>query len=1156
MDIDDEYAGAPPRLVAAEVDVGEEAAAALSLEERFAVITQELMRDEVDVSEALLAWKDASTSHVGQLRDRASGLLHRAAHYLAARQLADDLEAQGATWELLLHLYAMGEAPAGLGGPAIDEAGGRRTARQALRGAVNGDLELSRVAQVVAWLESLAAQRLAAAPPLGFSAAEGVWRETLLLSRGGGGGGGGGGGVELDPDAPTRGVVALRGEDQRNEERLASQLWQLLRAGKLQQAQELCRRCGQNWRAAALAGGGPWGPLPVGAAAADADECMEEEWQAEDLAAEVEGGRGAGRALWRWACAAVADAAASATPGNRWEAAVFGALAGHVARVLPVCAGWEDEAWAYCRAWLDHGADERAAAEEEEARAAFRGDDGAPHGAADAHAIPSDVLASLLEDAAASGYTQAANPQLLQEGLTVAASEGGAAVAKLQRLRRDGSRALVPASFDDLRALLAASAAAGARGGGGGAAGGQQRALQLHLMGERWHELVLELAGAALVAHQQQQQQEASQRAAGAAAGGALLRRAGDPGFALLRFAAHLALALRALGLVRDPSLIDLQARAYGLQGIDEDEEQEAARLQEVLGKVIHQYADALASEPAGWPLVPPYLCHLREPVRAALLARLVRAAAGARAGDAACLALHSQLAATLEAWRLRQERLDAEIAAGRVVGDAECGPTSLLSGDVRPGELRSLLATLMAAARAGPADGPAARARLLRWLFYPFVAAQRAAAAAAAAAAAGFDGDEGGGGGDAAAALQWDGSWGDALHHAVGLAAELALSPAPAALSLAALFEEVVPDGFIEAAAEQLASVEAEPLQLALVERQLAALAFWRDYASLDAAYRSWKANVGAALLGGAGGAAAADFGHSAEAAVARSEALAERLLGLAEADGLGGLVAPGDDAAGAGEDPTCARLLVVAAGAGDEDEYRSAVDARQLAAALEPVLASLAASQDVDASVALPGDDEDVAGGAGGAASLDELLLRREEAAEQLRAGAVVVRLASSQPPLAPGAPEHERARVQVKARRAWEAMAAKAAWLIGGSRRCAAGGGDLGFDAPEARPPPRLVVVSLGASFSTVAQVARHRTAAKLLIRAAKVLLALARVGHYSAPLSARLAELAAGAAAPPGGACLTDLLAPCDARRLLQLMAAALEEAPPGPGAVLI
>ncbi|KIY95383.1 Nuclear pore complex protein [Monoraphidium neglectum] len=585
MDVDDdEYAGAPPLLVVGEQlqqqEEADDAAAALSLEDRFAGIVQELMRDEVDVAEALLAFKEVSTSQVEQLRDRASSLLHRSAHYLHARQLAEDLESQGATWELLLHLYATGEQPAGMGGPPLPGAGGRQTYRQAVRGAVNGDASLERVAHVVAWLESLAAQRLAARPPLGFSAADGVWRETLLLSHAGGGGGGGGGG-ELDPDAPSRGATALRGEDQRNEERLAAQLWQLMRAGKLQQAQDLCRRCGQDWRAAALSGGGPWGPLPVGAAAADADERMDDEWQAEDLAAEVEGGRGAGRALWRWSCAAAADAAASAAPANRWEAALFGALASHVPRVLPVCGGWEDEAWAYCRAWLDLGADEKAAEEAEAARASFGdADSGAAHGAADALAIPSDVLASLLDGAASSGYSRTVSAQLLQEGLSVASSEGGAAVAKLQRLRRDGDRSLVPASFDDLRALLAASPNPSVRA----AAGQQQRALQLDLMAERWRDLVLELAGAAMAAYQQQQPRPDAAAAAAAEGGGALLRRAGDQGFALLRFAAHLALALRALGLVRDPGLMELQARAHGVEGLDDEEEQEAARLQEVRG--------------------------------------------------------------------------------------------------------------------------------------------------------------------------------------------------------------------------------------------------------------------------------------------------------------------------------------------------------------------------------------------------------------------------------------------------------------------------------------------------------------------------------------------------------------------------------------------
>lgn len=116
-----------------------------------------------------------------------------------------------------------------------------------------------------------------------------------------------------------------------------------------------------------------------------------------------------------------------------------------------------------------------------------------------------------------------------------------------------------------------------------------------------------------------------------------------------------------------------------------------------------------------------------------------------------------------------------------------------------------------------------------------------------------------------------------------------------------------------------------------------MAALAFWRDYSALDAAYRAWKADWGAALLarGGGGDDAAAaaaeayvDLGHSTETAVAGGEALAERLLQLAGEDALAPLADPGEDVIGE-EDPAGVRVLVVAAGAGGEegDAYRSSM-------------------------------------------------------------------------------------------------------------------------------------------------------------------------------------------------------------------------------------
>lgn len=64
----------------------------------------------------------------------------------------------------------------------------------------------------------------------------------------------------------------------------------------------------------------------------------------------------------------------------------------------------------------------------------------------------------------------------------------------------------------------------------------------------------------------------------------------------------------------------------------------------------------------------------------------------------------------------------------------------------------------------------------------------------------------------------------------------------------------------------------------------------------------------------------------------------------------------------------------------------------------------------------------------------------------------------------------------------------------------------------------------------------------------------MLALTRLGHDASQLGSDLAELAAGARAPPCGGALCDLLAPCDARRLLALLAAAEEAGPAAPEAL--
>ena len=55
----------------------------------------------------------------------------------------------------------------------------------------------------------------------------------------------------------------------------------------MREARELCEAVGQPWRAASLGGGGGTGPLPLGAAADEADAMDPAGEQAQDLATEV-----------------------------------------------------------------------------------------------------------------------------------------------------------------------------------------------------------------------------------------------------------------------------------------------------------------------------------------------------------------------------------------------------------------------------------------------------------------------------------------------------------------------------------------------------------------------------------------------------------------------------------------------------------------------------------------------------------------------------------------------------------------------------------------------------------------------------------------------------------------------------------------------------
>uniref|UniRef100_A0A8C8YKD3 Nuclear pore complex protein n=1 Tax=Prolemur simus TaxID=1328070 RepID=A0A8C8YKD3_PROSS len=118
--------------------------------------------------------------------------------------------------------------------------------------------------------------------------------------------------TELDPDAPIRQKMPLDDLDREDEVRLLKYLFTLIRAGMTEEAQRLCKRCGQAWRAATLEG---WKLYH--------DPNVNGGTELEP----VEGNPY--RRIWKISCWRMAE------------------------DLLPVCDTWEDTVWAYFRVMVD-----------------------------------------------------------------------------------------------------------------------------------------------------------------------------------------------------------------------------------------------------------------------------------------------------------------------------------------------------------------------------------------------------------------------------------------------------------------------------------------------------------------------------------------------------------------------------------------------------------------------------------------------------------------------------------------------------------------------------------------------------------------------------------------------------------------------------------
>nr|XP_043615139.1 nuclear pore complex protein NUP107 isoform X2 [Erigeron canadensis] len=150
----------------------------------------------------------------------------------------------------------------------------------------------------------------------------------------------------LDFDAATREHAQPLHDDKKQDESLLEDVWILLRAGRLEEACNLCRAAGQSWRAATLC---PFGGLDH----TPSIEALVKNGRNRSLqATELESGMNHQRRLWKWASYCASEKIAEEESG-KFEAAIYAVNCSNVNRILPMCTDWESACWAMTKSWLD-----------------------------------------------------------------------------------------------------------------------------------------------------------------------------------------------------------------------------------------------------------------------------------------------------------------------------------------------------------------------------------------------------------------------------------------------------------------------------------------------------------------------------------------------------------------------------------------------------------------------------------------------------------------------------------------------------------------------------------------------------------------------------------------------------------------------------------
>lgn len=312
---------------------------------------QKCMKSNVSESRSfdlLTEYESVCKDHVDILRKLMKHTTRNELRFQKAFDMMDLIEQEKNTWQLvhsLLKDQLESELKVDLPGEEMDhdrQSFSRKSDRKIVSDFFEQNSEIRQSQLIVDWLENCALEKVESLRNniKFFSDRAAGWENTLhkLQNRESASLFGGPDRPmvdEIDPDAAVRQNKTIDDLDKEDESRLLQTVFVYIRAGRLQESQDICREHGQAWRAATLEG---W--------KLHHDPNFESVGEEGQIRA-VEGNPY--RDIWRNVCWNMA-----AEPRyDPYEKAVYGILSGNLRAVLPVCKGWLDFLWAHFKVLVD-----------------------------------------------------------------------------------------------------------------------------------------------------------------------------------------------------------------------------------------------------------------------------------------------------------------------------------------------------------------------------------------------------------------------------------------------------------------------------------------------------------------------------------------------------------------------------------------------------------------------------------------------------------------------------------------------------------------------------------------------------------------------------------------------------------------------------------